>query len=460
MTRRILIANRGEIAMRAIRACKSLGYTSIAIYSTADSQAMHVLMADEAICIGPPKSCDSYRSIRAILSAADVTKAEAIYPGYGFLSENADFAKAITDHGLIFIGPSSEHIHMMGNKIQAKITMNKLGIKTTPGTGAIQSLEDGIAKAEEIGFPVLVKASAGGGGKGMRVAQTRDAFKAAYQGAIQEAVALFGDGEVYLEKYLANPRHIEFQIIADKYGNALHLGERECSIQRRNQKLWEEAPSIILSAEERNKWGQIVANAISEMGYVGAGTLEFLYEDGNLYFMEMNTRIQVEHTVSEIITGFDLVRWQMRIAFGDKLDVKQEDIKVVGHAIECRINIEDPVNFRPSPGHIDHILWPSGPYVRVDTALYSGYTVPGHYDSLGAKIIARGENRYIALRNMRQALKECTIVGCKTLVPLFEVLANNQDVIDGNLSIKWLDQNQERISQQVSELVTNNSTTS
>lgn len=455
MTKRILIANRGEIAMRAIRACKSLNYISIAIYSTADANALHVLMADEAICIGPAQANKSYRDIRAILSAAEVTKAHAIYPGYGFLSENADFAKAVQDHGLIFIGPSAEHIHMMGNKIHAKNTMQRLGIETTPGTGALLSLEDGIQQAKKIGFPVLVKASAGGGGKGMRIAMTKNDFKNAYEEATQEAIALFGDGEVYLEKYLTNPRHIEFQIIADKYGNVLHLGERECSIQRRNQKLWEEAPSIVLSDEMRDLWGQRVANAMKEIGYEGAGTLEFLYEDGNLYFMEMNTRIQVEHTVTEVITGFDLVRWQMRIAFGEALDVKQEDIHIKGHAIECRINVEDPVNFRPSPGYIENMLMPAGPYVRVDTHMYAGYTIPGYYDSLGAKIIVYGETREITLRNLQHALLECTIVGCKTLVPLFKVLAHNDDVQSGNLSIKWLDKNQEYISQEVKNLIGN-----
>ena len=435
--------------MRAIRACKSLGYTSIAVYSEADANAMHTLMADEAVCIGPAKSCDSYRNIRSILSAAFATNAEAIYPGYGFLSENADFAKAVVDHGLVFIGPSASHINMMGNKIQAKETMRNLGLTTIQGTSSVKSFEHASAEAHAIGFPVIIKASAGGGGKGMRIAHTVNDFRDAYYSAIQEAVALFGDGEVYIEKYLDNPRHVEFQILADKHGNVLHLGERECSIQRRNQKLWEEAPSIVLSTDARHRWGSLVANAIREMKYEGAGTIEFLYDNGDLYFMEMNTRIQVEHTVTEMVTGIDLVRWQIRIAFGDVLDIKQEAVTVKGHAIECRVNLEDPVTFRPSPGFIENILLPSGPYVRVDTALYSGYTVPGHYDSLGAKIIVYGEDRHTALLNLRQSLKESTVLGCKTLIPLFSALLDQPDVIKGNLSIKWLDENLKSISEQI-----------
>lgn len=446
ISRRILIANRGEMAMRAIRACKSLNHIAIAIYSEADAKSMHVLMADESICIGPSKSCSSYRNIKAILSAADVMKADAIYPGYGFLSENPDFARAVEKHKFIFIGPSAKHIHMMGNKIEAKKTMQSYGIDTIPGTPEITSLEHGLECAKKIGFPVLVKAAAGGGGKGMRVALTETDFTKAYNEASQEAEILFGDQQVYIEKYLNNPRHIEFQVLSDQCGNVIHLGERECSIQRRNQKLWEEAPSIVLSSEQREEWGNRITEAIRKMEYVGAGTLEFLYEDNQLYFMEMNTRIQVEHSVSELITSVDIVRWQIRIAFGAKLDIEQKDISIRGHAIECRINAEDPVNFQPSPGLIENLLLPSGPYIRVDTALYTGYTIPSHYDSLIAKLIARGEDRYTCILNLQHALKECTIVGCKTLVPFFQYLITESDVREGNLSIKWLDQNIERIS--------------
>lgn len=447
--RRVLIANRGEIALRVIRACKSLGYTSISVYSEEDRHSMHVLMADEAICIGPAKASLSYRNIPAILAAAEVTSADAIHPGYGFLSENADFASAVKEHGFIFIGPSAEHIKLMGNKIEAKETMKRLGVSTIPGVdGGVKDVAAAKKIGEQIGYPILVKAAAGGGGKGMRVAMSPDEVSQAFSDASSEAERLFGDSEVYIEKYIDNPRHIEFQILCDGNGKALHIGERECSIQRRNQKVWEEAPSIVLSHELRQRYGKIICDAMREMRYSGVGTLEFLYDEGKLYFMEMNTRIQVEHTVSERVSGVDLIKWQILIAFGEELTLNQDDIKLSGHAIECRINMEDPLTFAPSPGLIEHHIIPGGPYVRVDTALYSGYRVSSHYDSLGAKLIVWGEDRETCIRNLRHALNEYIITGPKNLIPLFKRLTRNPDVISGNLSIKWLDENLGKINAQ------------
>jgi acetyl-CoA carboxylase, biotin carboxylase subunit len=446
--KRVLIANRGEIALRIIRACKSMGHTAIAVYSEADKESLHVIMADEAVCIGPAKSCASYRNIQAILSAAEVASADAIHPGYGFMSENAEFAKAVTDHEFIFIGPTSDHISLMGNKIRAKETMESLGLKTIPGIeGKLNNLQHAKECAQEIGYPVLIKASAGGGGKGMRIASSEEELESAYRDAANEAQVLFGDSEVYMEKYIDNPRHIEFQVLCDGKGHAIHVAERECSIQRRNQKVWEEAPSIVLSAEQRDQYGKIVADAMKKMQYRGVGTLEFLWDGKELYFMEMNTRIQVEHTVTERITSIDLIKWQIRIAFGEDLTLQQEDVKVTGHAIECRINMEDPVTFIPSPGLVEQHVVPGGPYVRIDTMLYPGYKVPSYYDSLGSKLIVWGEDRETCLRNLTHALEEYIIVGPKNLIPLFKKLVRNKDVRQGNLSIKWLDENLVKINE-------------
>jgi len=445
--KRILIANRGEIALRIIRACKSMGWFSIAIYSEEDKDAMHVLMADQCICIGPPAASGSYRNIRAILAAAEISHADGIHPGYGFLSENAEFAKTVTDHGFVFIGPSANHIQLMGNKIEAKAVMKELGVLTIPGVDSpVANLTEASKIAAKIGYPVLVKASAGGGGKGMRMAHSENELVSAYTEASGEAERLFGDNEVYIEKYINNPRHIEFQVLCDGRGKAIHLGERECSIQRRNQKIWEEAPSIVLTEEERNSFGTVICEAMSSLKYSGVGTLEFLYSDKQLYFMEMNTRIQVEHTVTEEITRIDLIKWQMRIAFGGELTLNQEDIVLRGHAIECRINMEDPATFAPSPGRIDQHVPPCGPYVRVDTALYPQYKVPSYYDSLGAKLIVWGEDRPTCIMNVRHALHEYIILGPKNLIPLFQRLVECPDVINGNLCISWLDQNLPKIN--------------
>jgi acetyl-CoA carboxylase, biotin carboxylase subunit len=442
MTKRVLIANRGEIALRVIRACKSLGHTAIAVFSEEDKHSMHVLMADESICIGPARSALSYRNIHAILSAAEASNADAIHPGYGFLSENEQFAEAVNLNGFILIGPSAEHIRVMGNKIEAKEHMKQLGVPTIPGIDrSLMTIQEVREAVEEIGYPVLIKASAGGGGKGMRIANSESELVNAYNEAAGEAERLFSNREVYLERYINEPRHIEFQILCDGNGKAMHIGERECSIQRRNQKVWEEAPSIVLTPELRARYGEIVCNAMSKLKYKGAGTLEFLYDQGNLYFMEMNTRIQVEHTVSERISGVDLIKWQIRIAFGEELTLNQKDIHLTGHAIECRINMEDPMTFAPSPALVEHHIMPGGPYVRVDTALYPGYKVSSHYDSLGSKLIVWGEDRETCLRNVQHALKEYIITGPQNLIPLFKRLAVHPDVLSGNLSIKWLDEN-------------------
>ena len=441
MFNKILIANRGEIALRIHRACREMGIRTVAIHSEADADAMHVRLADEAVCIGAAPANQSYLNIPAILSAAEITGADAIHPGYGFLSENAGFASIVADQGITFIGPTAEHISTMGDKIEAKITVKKHGIPVVPGSdGAIESMEHGKEIAAEIGYPVLVKASSGGGGRGMKIAETEDDLETAISTAKSEALAAFGDDVIYLEKYLGKPRHIEVQILADSHGNVIHLGERDCSLQRRHQKVLEEAPSPILTPEQRDEIGETVRKAIGAMGYLGAGTIEFLYEDGGFYFIEMNTRLQVEHPVTEMITGIDIVREQIRIAKGLPLAVKQEDIQFNGHAIECRINAEHPRTFEPNPGKVQDFHQPGGLRVRVDSALYTGYSIPPYYDSLIAKLIVKGEDRQDCLLRLRRALEEFVVGGIATTIPLHQELVDNEDVIDGNYDIHWLEQ--------------------
>lgn len=440
MIKKILIANRGEIALRILRACKDLGISSVAVHSTADADAMYVRLADESVCIGPPPPRESYLNIPAIISAACITGADAIHPGFGFLSENAIFARMVEEHGLTFIGPKAEHIAMMGDKVAAKKTIAKLGLPTVPGSeDAITSLEEAIGAADKIGYPVLIKAAGGGGGRGMKIAYSEKDLAQAYETTRREASAAFGDERVYLEKYLANPRHIEFQIIVDQFGNSVHLGERDCSLQRRNQKIWEEAPSTVLTSEFRETFGRKIAKSMSELGYTGVGTLEFLYEDGELFFIEMNTRIQVEHSVTEMISGIDLVREQILIAAGEKLSFTQNDVIFRGHAIECRINAENPDTFMPSAGKIMNYHCPGGPGVRVDSALFSGCAVPPNYDSLIAKLIVYASNRKQCLARLRRALNEYVIEGIDTLIPLHLRLANNQDVVNANFDIHFLE---------------------
>ena len=440
MIKKILIANRGEIAVRILRACKDLGIQTVAVHSTADSDAMHVRLADESVCVGPPQARESYLNIPAILSAACITGADAIHPGFGFLSENATFSHMVEEHGLIFIGPKADHIAMMGDKIMAKKTVTRLGLPTVPGSeGAVTKLNKALETADEIGYPVLIKAAEGGGGRGMKIVREKDEFTEAYEVAQREAKIAFGNERVYLEKFLENPRHIEFQIIADQYGNAACLSERDCSLQRRNQKVWEEAPSGVLTPEFRQKFGRKIANAIAELGYVGVGTLEFLYEDGELYFIEMNTRIQVEHPITEAITGVDIVREQILVAGGEKLSFSQDDIKLKGHAIECRINAENPLTFAPSAGTITKYHCPGGIGVRVDSALYEGYKISPYYDSLIAKLIIHGRTREQCLARLRRALGEYVIEGVETLIPLHLKLANDPDIIAGNFDIHFLE---------------------
>ncbi len=437
---KLLIANRGEIALRIHRAAREMGIRTVAVHSTADTDAMHVRLADEAVCIGPPAARESYLNVPAIISAAEITGADAIHPGYGFLSENAQFAEIVEAHGLIFIGPKPEHIRIMGDKVEAKRTAGALGLPLVPGTdGAIGDIAEAKAVADQIGYPVLVKAAAGGGGRGMKVVPSPDQFETLMAQASSEAKAAFGDGTMYLEKFLGNPRHIEFQIFGDGKGNAIHLGERDCSLQRRHQKVLEEAPSPVISSAERDRMGGIVARAMADMGYRGAGTIEFLYEDGAFYFIEMNTRIQVEHPVTEMITGFDLVREQIRIAEGLPLSVAQEDLEFHGHAIECRINAEDPMTFAPSPGKVTQYHVPGGMHVRVDSALYQGYTVPPYYDSMIGKLIVYGRTREGALMRLKRALEEFVIEGMKTTIPLHQRLIEDPDVQNGDYSIKWLE---------------------
>jgi acetyl-CoA carboxylase, biotin carboxylase subunit len=438
---KILIANRGEIAMRVIRACKELGIPTVAVHSTADADAMHVRFADESVCIGPPAAKDSYLNIPAILSACEITGADAVHPGYGFLSENARFAEILGEHNVHFIGPKSEHIRIMGDKIEAKRTAKKLGIPVVPGSeGGVTSDVEAAKVAGEIGYPVLVKAAAGGGGRGMKVARSAGELSTALATARTEAKAAFGDDAVYLEKYLEKPRHIEIQVLGDGKGNAIHLGERDCSIQRRHQKLWEEGPSPALNVAARDVIGETVAKAMREIGYLGVGTVEFLYEEGKFYFIEMNTRIQVEHPVTEAITDIDLIFEQIRVAAGADLTLKQSDVVFHGHAIECRINAENPVSFRPSPGKILHYHAPGGLGVRIDSAVYQGYSIPPYYDSLVGKLIVHGKTRTEALMRLKRALDEVVVDGIETTLPLFRALVRETAIIDGNYHIHWLEQ--------------------
>jgi len=438
---KILIANRGEIALRVLRACKELGIPTVAVHSTADADAMHVRFADESVCIGPPAAKDSYLNIPSILSACEITGADAVHPGYGFLSENARFAEILTEHGVQFIGPKPEHIRIMGDKIEAKRTAKKLGIPVVPGSeGGVSSDQEASKIAREIGFPVLIKAAAGGGGRGMKVANSAAELSTALSTARAEAKAAFGDDAVYIEKYLERPRHIEIQVLGDGHGNAIHLGERDCSLQRRHQKIWEEGPSPALNANTRDAIGETVAKAMREIEYLGVGTVEFLYEDGKFHFIEMNTRIQVEHPVTEMITDIDLIFEQIRVAAGTNLVIKQSDVKFHGHAIECRINAENPITFRPSPGKILHYHPPGGLGVRIDSAVYQGYTIPPYYDSLVGKLIVHGKTRTECLMRLKRALDEVVVDGIETTLPLFRALVREKDVIDGNYHIHWLEQ--------------------
>jgi acetyl-CoA carboxylase biotin carboxylase subunit len=437
---KLLIANRGEIALRILRAAKELGIATVAVHSTADAEAMHVKLADESVCIGPPPARDSYLNIPALLSACEITGADALHPGYGFLSENARFAEILGEHQITFIGPKPEHIRLMGDKIEAKRTAKRLGIPCVPGSeGAINDNEDGLRIAAAIGYPVLVKASAGGGGRGMKVARSEADLLNALHTARSEAKAAFDDGAVYLEKYLETPRHIEIQILGDGQGNAVHLGERDCSLQRRHQKVWEEGPSPALNPEERARIGAVCAQAMRELHYTGAGTIEFLYEDGAFYFIEMNTRIQVEHPVTEMITGMDLVNEQIRIAAGAPLSVTQNEVSFWGHSIECRVNAENPETFRPSPGRVAYFHPPGGVGVRVDSAVYQGYSIPPNYDSLVGKLIVHGRSRTEALMRLRRALDEFVVDGIDTTLPLFRRLVRNPDIQNGLYDIHWLE---------------------
>jgi len=440
MIDKILIANRGEIALRILRAAKELGIATVAVHSTADAHAMHVKLADESVCIGPAPARDSYLNIPALLSACEITGADAVHPGYGFLSENARFAEILEEHGITFIGPKAEHIRLMGDKIEAKLTAKRLGIPCVPGSdGAITGEREALIAAEKIGYPVLVKAASGGGGRGMKVANDSHELAQAIVSARTEAKAAFGDDTVYLEKYLQKPRHIEIQVFGDGKGEAIHLGERDCSLQRRHQKVWEESPSPALNDTQRGEIGEICAKAMREMQYSGAGTIEFLYENGGFYFIEMNTRIQVEHPVTEAITGVDLVAEQIRVAAGSPLSLKQEDVSFFGHAIECRVNAEHHSTFRPSPGRIAYYHPPGGVGVRVDSAVYQGYSIPPNYDSLIGKLIVHGRNRTEALMRLRRSLDEFIVDGVDTTLPLFRTLVRNADVQNGMYDIHWLE---------------------
>ena len=437
---KILIANRGEIALRIHRAAHEMGIKTVAVHSTADADAMHVRLADEAICIGPPSATDSYLNIPAIISAAEISHADAIHPGYGFLSENAQFAEIVESHDITWIGPKPEHIRTMGDKVEAKRSAGALGLPLVPGSdGAIEDVDEAKAIARDIGYPVIIKAASGGGGRGMKVVNSEEELETQMQQAGSEAKAAFGDATVYLEKYLGNPRHIEFQIFGDGNGNAVHLGERDCSLQRRHQKVLEEAPSPVLATAERDRMGNICAKAMADMGYRGAGTIEFLWEDGDFYFIEMNTRLQVEHPVTEMITGIDLVREQIRVAEGKPLSFMQEDVTFTGHAVECRINAEDAKTFMPSPGPVR--LWhaPGGPGIRVDSHMYSGYNVPPHYDSLIAKLISYGDTRDTAIVRMRNALAEMVVEGIKTNAALHQEILAHAAFQQGGLDIHYLE---------------------
>jgi len=437
---KILIANRGEIALRIHRAAHEMGLQTVAVHSTADSDAMHVRLADQAVCIGPPQAAESYLNVPNIIAAAEISGADAIHPGYGFLSENARFAEIVESHGLIWIGPKPEHIRTMGDKIEAKATAARLGLPLVPGSdGPLTDIGEAKRVAAAIGYPVLIKAASGGGGRGMKVVPDESQLESLMAQAGSEAKAAFGDATVYMEKYLGDPRHIEFQIFGDGNGNAIHLGERDCSLQRRHQKVLEEAPSPVISPEQRAEMGGIVAKAMAEMGYRGAGTIEFLYEDGRFYFIEMNTRLQVEHPVTEAITGLDLVREQIRVAEGHPLTLRQEDVEFRGHAIEVRINAEDPRTFAPSPGLVKQFHAPGGMNVRVDSGLYAGYRIPPYYDSMIAKLIVWGHSREGALRRLRRALEEFVIDGVKTTIPLHQALLDDPEFQSGDYTIKWLE---------------------
>ncbi|MGK9233781.1 acetyl-CoA carboxylase biotin carboxylase subunit [Inquilinus limosus] len=440
MFEKVLIANRGEIALRIHRACREMGIRTVVVHSTADSDAMAVRLADEAVCIGPPAARDSYLNIPALLSAATITGCDAIHPGIGFLAENARFAEMVEEHGFVFIGPTAQHIRVMGDKIAAKDAVKAAGLPVVPGSdGAVDTVDEAMALAKDMGFPVLIKATAGGGGKGMKVARSESELAEAYSMARNEARAAFGNDSVYVEKYLDHPRHIEIQLLADTHGNVVHFGERDCSIQRRHQKVIEEAPSPALNAEERAFIGGLAAETARKLGYRGVGTMEFLYQDGQFYFIEMNTRLQVEHPITEEISGIDLVREQIRVATGAPLGYGQQDIEFHGHAIECRINAEDPETFTPSPGRIDGYHAPGGLGVRVDSAIYDGYRIPPHYDSLVAKLIVRGTTRNECLMRLRRALEEYVIDGVKTTLPLHARLIAEPDFINGDYDIRWLE---------------------
>ena len=440
MFSKVLIANRGEIALRVLRACKELGIQTVAVHSTADAEAMHVKLADESVCIGPPPAKDSYLNFVNIIAACEITGADAVHPGYGFLSENARFAEALEDHNIGFIGPKAEHIRIMGDKIAAKQTAKRLGIPVVPGSdGSVVDAEEAERLAADMGYPVLIKAASGGGGKGMQVVHSADNMARAFSTARAEAAANFGDSTVYIEKYLAKPRHIEVQILGDGKGHAIHLGERDCSLQRRHQKVWEEARSPALNAEQQNRIGDICADAMKQLGYSGAGTIEFLYEDGEFYFIEMNTRLQVEHPVTEMITRIDLVHEQLKIAAGVGLDLQQSDVIFRGHAIECRINAENAKTFVPSPGKISYYHPPGGLGVRVDSGVYQGYSIPPYYDSLIGKLIVFGRNRVECMMRVRRALDEFVVDGIDTTIPLFRELVDNSDIANGDYDIHWLE---------------------
>ncbi|MEM6659162.1 MAG: acetyl-CoA carboxylase biotin carboxylase subunit [Pseudomonadota bacterium] len=437
---KILIANRGEIALRVIRAAREMGIATVAVHSTADSDAMHVRMADESVCIGPPPSPQSYLSVPAIISACEITGAQAIHPGYGFLSENAEFVQIVEDHDITFIGPTAEHIRTMGDKITAKDTMKELGVPCVPGSdGGVPDLASAKAIGEQFGYPVIIKATAGGGGRGMKVAMNADDMESAFMTARAEGKAAFGNDEVYIEKYLTTPRHIEIQVFGDGKGNAVHLGERDCSLQRRHQKVFEEAPGPCITPEERAKIGKVCADAVAKINYIGAGTIEFLYENGEFYFIEMNTRLQVEHPVTEGIFGVDLVREQIRVAAGNEMSFGQDDLEINGHAIEVRINAEKLPNFSPCPGKITAYHAPGGLGVRMDSALYDGYSIPPYYDSLIAKLIVQGRDRAEALARLDRALGELIVDGIDTTVPLFHALLQEPDIHSGNYNIHWLE---------------------
>jgi acetyl-CoA carboxylase, biotin carboxylase subunit len=437
---KILIANRGEIALRVLRACKELGIPTVAVHSTADEDAMHVRLADESVCIGPPAAKDSYLNIPALLAACEITGADAVHPGYGFLSENARFAEILAEHNVHFIGPRPEHIRLMGDKIAAKRTAKQLGIPVVPGSdGDVGTDAEASGLARDVGYPLMLKAAAGGGGRGMRVVRQESELAGALQSARAEAKSAFGDDTLYLEKYLEQPRHIEIQVLGDGKGRAIHLGERDCSLQRRHQKVWEEGPSPALNTGTRDEIGETVAKAMRQVQYLGVGTVEFLYEDGKFYFIEMNTRIQVEHPVTEMITDIDLILEQIRVAAGSDLALTQSNVKFNGHAIECRINAENPVSFRPSPGKIVHYHPPGGLGVRVDSAVYHGYTIPPYYDSLVGKLIVHGKTRSECLMRLKRALDEFVVDGIETTLPLFRALARDKDIIDGDYHIHWLE---------------------